>query len=122
MIASATQKPSSLAKRTKLGEDHNAFPRNGFATAILIALTELMKTQRCITVQHLNPARMISLLTRTAVASTKDGLVIMTMIVAMDLTKENSVTLNTRLARRKSSLARTSNASGINIDAVRQEI
>src|SRR5690349_5585489 len=99
MIVNATRKLSSLVKRTKHGDDRNAFPRNGFAMVIRIVLTELTRTQLCTTVQHHSLALTINSLVRTVDALTKDGLVIMIMIVAMDLMKESSVTLNTKLVR-----------------------
>lgn len=121
MIESATQRQNLPAKRTKPGEDRNAFPRNGFAMAIPTALMALMRTQRFTIVQHRSLARTISSLARMAVASTRDGRAIMTTIVGMDLMKESSATLNIRLARRKSLRARTSSVLEINTDAVSQD-
>lgn len=118
MIVNVTQKLNLHAKRTKRGEDHNVFPRNGFAMVILIALMEQTRTQHYTTVQHLSLVLMINSLAKTAVASTKDGLAITTTIVVMDRMKESSVTLNTRPARPKSLLVKTSNVSEINIDAM----
>lgn len=122
MTANATLKLSLRARRTNLGDDRSAYPKSGFAMAIPIVLMELMRTQLCTIVQHHSHVLMTNSLARTDVASTKDGLAITITIVATARMKENSVTLNTKHARRKSSLVRTSNASGINTDAVRLKL
>ena len=77
-----------------------------------------MKTQLSTTVRHLNHVPLISSHVKTVDASTKDGLVIMTMTAEMVQTKESSVTLSTKHVQRKNLLARTLSASGINTDAV----
>lgn len=119
MIANATQKLNLLAKKTSRGDVRNVFPRNGFVTEILIALMELTRTRHFITAQHRSLVPMINSLAKMDVASTKVGLAITTTIVGTVRMKESSVTRSTRLVRRKNSLARTSNASEINIVVVR---
>lgn len=77
-----------------------------------------MKTRLYTTAQRLSLVLTINLHARTDAALTKDGLAIMTTIAEMDRMKENSAMRNTRRARLKSSLARTSNVFAINTDAV----
>lgn len=120
MTENATLKLNSPARRTNLGDDRNVFLRNGCVMAIRIVLMVLTRTRHFITAQHRNHALMINSLAKTDVVSIKDGLVIMIMTAVMDRMKESSATLNTRPARLRSSLARTSNVSEINIDAVRK--
>lgn len=64
MTESVTLKLNSHARRTNLGEDHNAFLKSGFAMGIQIASTELMKTQPCTIAPLLNHVLMISSLVR----------------------------------------------------------
>lgn len=119
MIANATQKLNSLAKKTSLGDVLNVFPRNGCVTVTPIVLTELMRIRRFITAQHHSLVLTINSLAKMDDASTKVGLAITTTIVVTAQMKESSATHNTRLVRPKSSLVRTSNASEINIVVVR---
>ena len=118
MTENAMLRLNSHVKRTNRGDDHSAFRRNGFAMVILIVLMVLMRMSPCITAQPLSHARMINSPARTDVASTKDGLAIMTTIVVTVLMKENSVTLNTKRARLRNLLVRTSNVFELNTDAV----
>jgi hypothetical protein len=120
-IESATLKLNSHAKKTSLGDVLNVFRRSGFAMVILIVLMVLTRTQHFITVQHHSLVPTINSLVKTAVASTKVGLVITTMIAATDRMKESSVMHSTRRVRLRNLLARTSSASEINTDAVRVE-
>lgn len=120
MIANVMQKLNLLARKTNLGEGLSASPRNGCVMVILIASTVLMKIPLCTIVQPLSLAPKINFPVKTVVALIRDGLVIMTTIVEMAQTKESSATHNIKHVRLKSLLARTSNASEINTDAVRK--
>jgi len=118
MTANVTLRQNSHAKKINPGADRNAFLKSGFAMAIPIVLMEQMKIQHCTIAQHLSLARRISFHVRTDGASTRAGLAIMTMIAAMALMKENSATLNTKHAHRKSLHVKTSNVFVISTDAV----
>jgi hypothetical protein len=107
-----------LVNKTKHGDDHNAFQKNGFVMVIQIVLMVLMKTQHFIIVLHHNLAQMINSHVKMDDALTKDGLVIMIMIVAMDQMKENSVILSTKHAHHKNSLVKISNVFELNIVAM----
>lgn len=108
MTESVILKRNSLVKRISNGVDLSVFQRNGFVMEILIALMVLMKIQHFTAAQHHNHVLMISLHAVMEDVLIMDGSVIMIMIVGMDLTRVNSVTLNTRHARPKNSHARTS--------------
>lgn len=118
MTESATPRPSSRAKKTNPGDDLSVFQRNGFATEIPTALMALTRTQHFTTAQHRNLVPTINSLARMDGALTKDGLAIMTTIVATGRMKESSAMRSTRRVRLRSSLVRTSSASEINTDAV----
>ena len=121
MIENVMQRQNLLARRTNHGDGRSVFPKNGCVMVIPIASTVLMKILLCIIVQHLSLALKINFLVKMVVVLIRDGLVIMTMIVGMDRTKENSVTHNIKHVRLKSLLAKTSNASGTNTDAVKKK-
>lgn len=108
MTESVTLKQNSLVKRINNGEDLSVFQRNGFVMEILIVLMVLMKIQQFTAVQHHNHVLMTNLHAVMEDVLIMGGFVIMIMIVVMDLMRVNSVILNTRLARLKSSHARTS--------------
>lgn len=99
MIVSVMKKQNLHVKKTKPGTEHNVFQRNGFAMAILIVLTELMKIPHYIIVQHHNRAVKINLHVKMVDASTRDGSVITITIVVMVLMKVNSVIHNTKLVQ-----------------------
>lgn len=77
-----------------------------------------MRIQHFTAAPHLNPALMINLCAKMADVLIKDGFVITIMIVVMEVMKENSAMLNTRLVQHKNSLVKTLNASEINIDVM----
>lgn len=120
MTENATLKLNSLARRTNPGDDLSVYPKSGSVMAIRIALMVRMRIQHSTIVQRLSLVPMISLPARTDVASTKGGLATTTTIAVMDQMKGSSVTLSTKRVRLRNLLARTSNASEINIDAVRK--
>ena len=78
----------------------------------------LTRIQHFTVAPHLNLALMINLCAKMVDVSIKDGFVITIMIVVMDLMKENSAMLNTRLVQHKNLHVKTSNVSEINIDAM----
>lgn len=119
MIENVMLKPNLHAKKISLGEGLNAFPKNGCVTEIQIVSTVPMRILHYIIVQHPNPALTTNSHARMVVVLIRDGLVIMTMTVETDPTKESSVTRNTKHAHLKNSLVKTLNVSEINIDAVR---
>lgn len=108
-------KQSLHASRTKRGDDHNVFQRNGFVMAILTVLMVLMRIPQFIIVLLPHRVPMISLHARMDVASTRDGLAITITIVATVQMKENSAIHNTKHAHLKSLHVKTSNVSELNI-------
>lgn len=116
MTESVTRKRNSLAKKISHGDVLNVYQGNGYAMAIQIVLTELMKMSQHNIAQHHNPVAKICLLVTMVVASTRAGSVIMTTIVETVLTKENSAIHNTKRVHHRNLLAKISNVSEINID------
>lgn len=100
----------------------NVYHVNGYATAIQIASTELMKTARSIIVPNRKLAAKISLLAVMAVVLIKDGFAIMITIAATVRMKVKSATLNTKHVLLTNSVVKTSNVYVINIDATARMI
>lgn len=115
-------KPNLRAKKTNLGEGHSVFLKSGCVTVTQIVSMVPMKILLYTIAQHLSLALKINLHVRMVDVLTKGGLVIMIMIVETGLMKESSAILNTKLVHLKNLPVKTSNASGINIDAVRVSV
>ena len=119
MTENAILRQNLLVKKISNGEDLSVFQRNGFVMEILTVLMVLMKIQQFTAAQHHNRVLMTNLHAAMEDVLIMDGFVIMIMIVEMDLMRENSVILNTRLAQLKNLHVKTSNVLEINIDVVR---
>lgn len=111
MIENVTKKPNSHARQTKPGTELSAYPKNGFATATPIASMEPTKIPPYIPARRLLPAYPSNSLAGTAVASIPDGCAITITTAGTEQMRENSAIPNTKIALRRNSVAKISNAS-----------